>query len=123
MFDIPGIDKDFAINGLELVGAWSEHLRDDVRSLPWRREFVAVLVALDEAKHQVPDVEEPTPYSTVVVPAQCLPVLDQAEEGDITRFILLVHGILEGRLGSLFVVRPDPRCSIIEVGWEDSLGT
>ena len=30
--------------------------------------------------------------------------------------------ILEGRLGSLFVVRPDPRRSIIEVDREDSLG-
>ena len=38
-------------------------------------------------------------------------------------FIQLVHGILEGRLGSLFVVRPDPRHSIIEVSREDSLRT
>ena len=35
----------------------------------------------------------------------------------------MVHGILEGRLGSLFIVRPDLRRSIIEVGREDSLGT
>jgi len=27
-----------------------------------------------------------------------------------------------GCLGSLFVIRPDPRCSIVEVGQEDSLG-
>ena len=39
------------------------------------------------------------------------------------RFIQLVHGILEGRLGSLFIVRPDPWCSIIEVGQEDGFGT
>jgi hypothetical protein len=26
-----------AIDGLELVGAWFEHLRDDVWSSPWRR--------------------------------------------------------------------------------------
>ena len=51
MFDVPGVDEDFAIDGLELIGAWSEHLRDDVRSLPRRRELVAVLVALDEAEH------------------------------------------------------------------------
>ena len=31
--------------------------------------FVVVLVALDEAEHQVPDVEGLTPHSTVVVPA------------------------------------------------------
>ena len=51
LFDVPGIDKDFTVDGPELVGAWSEHLHDDVRSLPWRRELVAVLVALDEAEH------------------------------------------------------------------------
>ena len=28
-----------------------------------------VLVALDEAEHQVPDVEGPTPHSMAVVPA------------------------------------------------------
>ena len=51
MFDVPGIGEDFAVDGLELVGAWTEHLRDDVRSFPWWEELVAVLVALDEAKN------------------------------------------------------------------------
>ena len=46
-----------------------------------------VLVALDEAKHQVPDVEGPTPHSTVVVSTQRLLVLGQAKEGNIARFI------------------------------------
>ena len=46
-----------------------EHLYDDVRSLPWQRELMAVLAALDEVEHQVPDIEGPTPYSTAVVPA------------------------------------------------------
>ena len=76
---------------------------------------MAVLVALDEAKHQVSDVEDPTPHSTAVVPTQCLLVLGQVEEGDVACFIQLVHGILEGCLGSLFVIRPNPRCFIIEV--------
>ena len=44
-------DEDFTVDGLELVGAWSEHLCDDVWFFPWRREFVAVLVTLDEAEH------------------------------------------------------------------------
>ena len=51
MFDILGVDEDFAVDSLELIGAWSEHLRDDVRFLPRRRELVVVLVALDEAEH------------------------------------------------------------------------
>ena len=51
MFDVSGVDEDFAVDGLELVGAWSEHLRDDIWSLPWRRELVAVLIALDKAEH------------------------------------------------------------------------
>ena len=51
MFDVLGVDEDFAIDGLELIGAWSKHLHDDVRSLPRRRELVVVFVALDEAEH------------------------------------------------------------------------
>ena len=39
------------------------------------------------------------------------------------RFVRLVHGILEGRLSSLFVVHPNPWRSIVKVGREDSLGT
>ena len=50
MFDIPHVDEDFVVDGLELIGAWSEHLHDDVRSLLWQRELVAVLVALDKAE-------------------------------------------------------------------------
>ena len=47
LFDVLGVDEDFAVDGLELVGAQSEHPRDDVRSLLRRRKLVAVLVALD----------------------------------------------------------------------------
>ena len=68
LFNVLGINEDFAIDGLELVCARSEHLRDDIRCLPWRRELAAVPVALDEAEHQVPDVEGPTPHSMVLVP-------------------------------------------------------
>ena len=80
-------------------------------------------VALNEAEHQVPDVDCPTLHPTAVVPAQCLLVLGRVEEGNITRLVELIHGILKGRLGSLLVVRPDPRRSIVEVGREDSLRT
>jgi hypothetical protein len=37
--------------------------------------------------------------------------------------IELVHHIFEGCLCSLLVVRPDPRCSIVQVGREHCLGT
>ena len=87
MFDVLGIDEDFTIDGLELIGAWSKHLHDDVRSLPRQRELVAVLVALDKAEHQVPDVEGLTPHSTAVVPAQRLLVFGRAEEGNIAYFM------------------------------------
>ena len=46
-----------------------------------------VFVALDEAEHQILDIEGPTPYSTVVVLAQRLLVLGRAEEDDVTHFI------------------------------------
>ena len=84
---------------------------------------MVVLVPLDEAKHQVPDVEGLSPHSTAVVLVQRLLVLGRAEEGNVALFIKLIHGILEGHLGSLPVVCPNPRCSIVEVGREDSLRT
>ena len=69
MFDVPRVDEDFSVDGPELVAAWSEHLRDDVWSLPRWRELVVVLVALDEVEHQVPDDEGPTLHLMAVVPA------------------------------------------------------
>ena len=87
MFDVLGVDKDFAVDGPELVGAWSKHLRDGVWSLPRWRELVTVFVALNEAKYQVPDIEGPTLHSMAVVPAQRLLALGRAEEGDVARFI------------------------------------
>ena len=101
LFDVLGIDEDFVVDGLELVGAWSEHFCDDVWSLPQWRELVLVLVALDEAVHQVPDVEGSTLHPTAVAPAQRLLVLGRAEEGNVMSFIELIHDILEGCLGSL----------------------
>ena len=63
MLDVLGIGEDLTVDGLELVGGWPEHLHDDVQSLPWQRELVAVLAALDEAEDQVSDVECPTERS------------------------------------------------------------
>ena len=84
---------------------------------------MTVFVVLDKAKYQVSDVEGPTPHPTAVVPAQHLLVLGRVKEGNITCFIELIHGILEGCLSSLLVVHPDPHYSIVEVSREDSLGT
>jgi hypothetical protein len=38
-------------------------------------------------------------------------------------FIMLIHGIFEGCLGSLLIVRPGPRRSVVDVGWEDCFRT
>jgi hypothetical protein len=62
------------------------------------------LVALDEAEHQVADVELPTPHMVVMVPSQHLLVFGRVEEGDITCFLKLIHGIFERRLCSLLIV-------------------
>jgi hypothetical protein len=37
LFNIPRVGEELAIDGLELVGAWFEHLCDDVWSSPWQR--------------------------------------------------------------------------------------
>ena len=50
LLDVLGIDEDFVVDGLELVRAWSEHVCDDIQSLPWWRELVVVLAALDKAE-------------------------------------------------------------------------
>ena len=65
-------------------------------------------VALDEAEYQVPDVEGPTPHPMAVVPTQRLLVLSRAKEGNVTCLVELIHGIREGCLDSLLIVRPDP---------------
>jgi len=67
LLDVLGIGEDLAVDGLHLVGAWPEHLCDNIRSLPWWRELVVVLVALDEMKNQVSDIEGRTPHSMAVV--------------------------------------------------------
>ena len=87
MLDVSSIDEDLAVDAFELVGAWPEHLRNDVWSLPQRRELVAVLVSLYETEDQVSDVEGSTPHSSTVVPSQCLLVLGRVEEGNVVCFI------------------------------------
>ena len=84
---------------------------------------MAVLVALYEAEDQVPDIEGLALHLSTVVPSQHLLVLGQAKEGDVMCFIQLVHGILVGWLGSMFIIYPDPWRSIVEVGWEFGLKT
>jgi hypothetical protein len=48
---------------------------------------VAVLVPLDEAEHQVLDVEGVTLDPMTVVPTQGLLVLDRVEESDVAGFV------------------------------------
>ena len=70
-----------------LVGAWPEYFHDDVRPLPGRGELVMILVALHEAKNQVPDVEGSVLHLSAVVPSQFLLVLGRTEEGDVAGFV------------------------------------
>ena len=48
---------------------------------------MVVLVALHEAKNQVPDVDGSVLHPSAVVPSQRLLVLGRAEEGDIASFV------------------------------------
>ena len=48
---------------------------------------MVVLVALDDAEHQVPNIEGLTSHSTTMVWVQRLLVLGQVEEGNIACFI------------------------------------
>jgi hypothetical protein len=121
LFNVPSIGEDFVIGSLELIGARLEHFRNDIWSFPWWDELVAVLVDLDKAMCQVPDVEGMTLDAAAMVPTQRLLVLGRVEEGNVACFIKLIHGILKERLGLLLLIHHDPRCSIVKVGWEDHL--
>ena len=123
MFDVPSVGEDFAVDGFQLVGTWTEYFRDDVRPFLGWGELVAVLITLHEAENKVPEVEGSVPHPSAVVPTQRLLVLGRTEEGDVASFIKLVHGVFVGCLGSLFVVCSDSWRSIVEVGWEDGLRT
>ena len=48
---------------------------------------MAVLVALDEAENQVPDVEGSVPHPSVVVLMQRLLVLRLTKEGNVAGFV------------------------------------
>ena len=67
---------------------------------------MAVLVALHEVENQVPDVEGSASHPSAVVPSQRLLVLGRSEEGNIARFVQLVHGVFEGR--AQFPIRHTP---------------
>jgi hypothetical protein len=41
LLNIPCTGEDLAIGGLEPIGAWSEHLHDNVWSSPWQRPWEA----------------------------------------------------------------------------------
>ena len=73
---------------------------------------MAVLVALYEAEDKVPNVEGSVPYPSSMVPSQRLLVLGRMEASDVAGFIQLVHGVLVGCLGSLFIVCSDSWRSI-----------
>ena len=64
-----------------------EYFCDDIQPLLGRGELVAVLVALHEAKDEVPDVEGSVPHSSAMVPSQHLLVLVRIEEGDVVGFV------------------------------------
>ena len=87
MFNVPGIGEDLTVDGFQLVGAWSEYFRDNVRPLLGWGELVAVLVALHEAEDKVLDVEGSVLHLSAVVPSQRLLVLGRMEEGDVAGFV------------------------------------
>jgi hypothetical protein len=44
LFNVPSFGEDVTVGGLQLVGAWPQHFRDDVRSLPGWGELATALV-------------------------------------------------------------------------------
>jgi hypothetical protein len=50
LFNILRVGEESIIDGLELVVAWSERLRDDIWSLLWRRPWGRMRVPCHEAR-------------------------------------------------------------------------
>jgi hypothetical protein len=58
-----------------------------------------------------------------MVQSQGLLILGGVEQGDVTRFFQLVHGIFEEDFVLWLIERFDPRCPILQVSGEDGLGS
>jgi hypothetical protein len=54
VFDVLSVGDDSTIPVSDLERSGSEYLIDDEWPLPWGRELVSILVALDSSEHQVP---------------------------------------------------------------------
>jgi hypothetical protein len=52
--DVPSVGDDSTVLVSDLERSGSEYLNDNGWPLPWGRELVSILVALDSSEHQVP---------------------------------------------------------------------
>jgi hypothetical protein len=67
MFDVPRVGDDPTVLVSDLECSRSEYLVHDERPLPWGREFVSILAALNSSEDQIPDLELAGAYVTLVV--------------------------------------------------------
>src|SRR5436190_23027585 len=74
---------------LELVSPWACHFSDDVRALPYCREFMCTL--LDLAKDQVSDGESAATHIVIVISTQALEVYGRPYRGDVPCFFELIQ--------------------------------
>src|SRR5438132_11799982 len=85
---VVGVDR-CPVAVLELVSPRACHFSDDVRALPYRREFVCTL--LDLAKDQISDGESAAANIVVVIATQALEVSCRPYCGDVPGFFELVQ--------------------------------
>jgi hypothetical protein len=84
LFDVPSGGVDVSIAILQLVGSWSDHLHNRVRSFPGRIELVPFLGRLRPMQHQIANFEGSSPDLPLMVPTKGLLVAGRANQGRLS---------------------------------------
>src|SRR5438128_11532904 len=85
---IVGVDRR-SVSVFELISPRACHFSDDVRALPYCREFVCTL--LDLVKDQISDGESAAANIVIVIATQALEVCSRLYCGDVPSFFELVQ--------------------------------
>jgi hypothetical protein len=75
VLDVPSVGDNSTVLVSDLERSGLEYLVDDEGPLPWGREFVSILAALNSSENQVPDLELASKHIALVVASQVLFVL------------------------------------------------
>ena len=102
--------------GRTSVFAQSDHFDPRIGSFPWWREFVLLLGRLGPLKHEVSDLEDPSPDLPFVVPTESLLVAREVDDGRLIGLFEQVDYVLLSLRGSVVVESLHSWGAVVEVG-------